>query len=162
MAFEGRVENAFDERGFARSAHTRNDAQHIEWELNIDTLQVVHAATRQSDASVPGPAALRNLNGLRMSEILNRMRTWIFLQQIFVIVGLVVDFGHRALIDDLAPQAPSIRTHIDEPVGGTHDLLVVFHYDDRIAQVAQFFQYFYQAVCISAVEANARLVENVE
>ena len=58
--------------------------------------------------------------------------------------------GQRALVllnlrcrsfgDDLAAVLAGPRTHVDEPVGGAHRLLVVLDNEDRITKVAQVLQ----------------------
>ena len=63
-----------------------------------------------------------------------------------------------AFIDDFATQSTGIGTDVDEVVGSTHDVLVVFYDDHRIADVAQFFQDFYQTAGIARVQPDAGFV----
>ena len=44
--------------------------------------------------------------------------------------------GRCALENNLASLASCLRTDVHYPVGSTHHILVVFHYDDRVAQVS--------------------------
>ena len=61
-----------------------------------------------------------------------------------------------------ATQASGVGTDVDEIVGRAHDFFVVFDDDNGIAYVAQLFQYLDKSVGIARVQADARLVEDVE
>ena len=52
--------------------------------------------------------------------------------------------------------------HVDEPVGDPHHLLVVLDDDDRVAEVAQPLERADQLVVVALVQADRRLVEDVE
>ena len=54
------------------------------------------------------------------------------------------------------------RTDIEHVIGSQNGVLVVLDDDDRIAQVAQALEGFEQPVVITLVQADRRLVENVE
>ena len=54
------------------------------------------------------------------------------------------------------------RSDVYDIVRLSHHILVVFHYDDRVADVAQFLQRGYQPFVVALVESDARLVEDVE
>ena len=53
-------------------------------------------------------------------------------------------------------------TQPDDPVGGRDGVLVVLHHDDRVAQVPQPSQGLDQPVVIALVQADGRLVQDVE
>lgn len=57
---------------------------------------------------------------------------------------------------------PRPRTHVHDPVGGPHGLLVVFHHDEGVAQVAEPFEGADEALVVPGVEADAGLVQHVE
>ena len=57
---------------------------------------------------------------------------------------------------------PGTRPHIDEPVGGAHGVLVVLDDDHRIADVAQPCQRLEQALIVSLVQSDRRLIEDVQ
>ena len=62
----------------------------------------------------------------------------------------------------LAAAHAGTGAEIDEVVGGPHGVLVVLDDDDGIAHVAQPFQAAQQALVVARMQADARLVENVE
>ena len=68
----------------------------------------------------------------------------------------------RALGDDAAAVLPRAGAHVDEPVGGAHHLLVVLDHEHRVAEVAQPLERADQPVVVALVEADRRLVEDVE
>ena len=57
---------------------------------------------------------------------------------------------------------PGAGPHVDEPVGAPHHLLVVLDDDDRVADVAQPLERADQARVVALVQADRRLVEDVE
>ena len=54
------------------------------------------------------------------------------------------------------------RPHVDEPVGVAHHLLVVLDHDHGVAEVAQPLERADQPVVVALVQADRRLVEDVE
>ena len=72
------------------------------------------------------------------------------------------DVGKVAGIYYLSSVASGIRSDVDYIVGRAHYLLVVFHHYYGVAYLLQLAQDAYQPVCVAAVEANARFVENVQ
>ena len=72
------------------------------------------------------------------------------------------DLRRRPFGDDLAAVQPGARPHVDEPVGAPHHLLVVLDDDDRVADVAQPLERRDQPRVVALVQADRRLVEDVE
>ena len=72
------------------------------------------------------------------------------------------DFFGRAHGDDLAAAHARARAEIDDRVGGPHRVFVVLDDDHRIAQVAQLGQRGQQPVVVARVQADRRLVEDVQ
>ena len=70
--------------------------------------------------------------------------------------------GDRPLGDDLAPLDAGPGAEVDEMVGRAHRVLVVLDDDHRVAQVAQPLQGREQPVVVARVQADRRLVEDVE
>ena len=54
------------------------------------------------------------------------------------------------------------RPHVDEPVGGAHHLFVVLDHEHRVAEIAQTLEGADQLVVVALVQADRRLVEDVE
>src|SRR5690606_41917856 len=53
-------------------------------------------------------------------------------------------------------------SHVDEPVGLEHRLLVVLHDDHRVAEVAQPLERGQELAVVALVQADRRLVEDVD
>ena len=53
-------------------------------------------------------------------------------------------------------------TNIDDKIGRTHGLLIMLDDDERISQVAQLFQSVQQLAVVALMQADARLVKNVQ
>ena len=70
--------------------------------------------------------------------------------------------GQRAAEDHLAAVVARLGADVDDVVGGADHLLLVLHDDHRVAQVAQLLQDLDQAVRVARVQADRRLVEDVE
>ena len=64
--------------------------------------------------------------------------------------------------DDLAAVLARARADVDDPVGGADGVLVVLDDDQGVAQVAQPDQRLDQPVVVALVQADRRLVEDVE
>ena len=64
--------------------------------------------------------------------------------------------------DDLAAVLAGAGADVDDPVGGADRVLVVLDDDQGVAQVAQPDQGLDQPVVVALVQADGRLVEDVE
>ena len=64
--------------------------------------------------------------------------------------------------DDLAAVLAGAGADVDDPVGGADRLLVVLDDDQRVAEVAQLRQRADQLVVVALVQADRRLVEDVQ
>ena len=60
------------------------------------------------------------------------------------------------------PCSPAPGPHVDEPVGAAHHLLVVLDDEHGVAEVAQPLERADQPVVVALVQADRRLVEDVE
>ena len=72
------------------------------------------------------------------------------------------DLLRRALRDDVAAEAASAGAEIEHIIGMADGFFIVLDDQDGIAQVAEFFQSFNQAVVVALMEADGGLVEDVE
>ena len=68
----------------------------------------------------------------------------------------------RALGDEVAAARPRLRAEVDDPVGGAHHRLVVLDDEHGVAEVAQALERGDQAVVVRRVQADGRLVADVE
>ncbi|MNH10108.1 hypothetical protein D3C79_695760 [compost metagenome] len=74
---------------------------------------------------------------------------------------MVHDLLGRALGDDLPTVNTGAWADIDHVVGQPNGVLVVFHHDHRVAQVAQMVQGGQQAVVVALMKADGRFIEDV-
>ena len=72
------------------------------------------------------------------------------------------DLGGRAARDDPTAVLAGARAHVDQEVGGADRLLVVLDDDDRVSEVAQAHERGQEASVVALVQADRRLVEDVE
>ena len=54
------------------------------------------------------------------------------------------------------------RAEVHDVVGGAHGVLVMLHHQDRVAHVAQGFQRLQEPLVVAWMQADARLVEDVQ
>ncbi len=78
------------------------------------------------------------------------------------LLGASATSSERPLGDDLAPFDAGAGAEVDEVVGGAHRVLVVLDDDHGVADVAEALQGRDQAVIVARVEADRRLVEDVQ
>ena len=139
-------------RRFARAAHSCHYGEYPEGKIYINVLQVIAVGTVHSDAVAPGAA--RGGYGY-----------FHFAQQILSSERLLRHLRHHLLRGaskhHFAPHAARTRTDVYDVVGGSHDVLVVFHHYHRVAQIAQLFQHLDQAVGVARVETDGGLVEYI-
>ena len=155
-SLEGRVENALDETRLARSRNACDDGHHVKRNLNVDAPQVVHAGSADVDMAVPGTTALRHGDLFLVQQIFDGIAVGVGLQRLFV------DIFRITIKDDFATQTASVGANVDEMVGGAHDLLIVFHDDNGIAQRLEFLQHVDQALGVARMQADTGFVEDVE
>ena len=112
---------------------------------------------------VPRSPTLRHGYLLVVEQILHRVALRPSLQGLIVTqsVGLQ-NILCLTFEDNLSAQSSGIRTDIDQIVGSAHDLLVVLDDDDGVAQRLQFLQHMDQTVGVASMQADARLVEDIE
>ena len=73
-------------------------------------------------------------------------------------VNEVLDLAFK---HDFAAKGTCHRPDVDDVVGGTDDLLVVFHHDDGIADVAQAFQHLDELLGVAGMQADTGLVQDI-
>src|SRR5580693_357011 len=67
----------------------------------------------------------------------------------------------RSFEDDASAVLTRPRSHIDNVVGRTHHVGIVFHNQNRVAQITQFFQDTDQTAGVATVQADGWLIEHV-
>ena len=76
-----------------------------------------------------------------------------------------VSFQHlfrRTLKHYFTPFTPGAGTNVHNVVGGQHHVLVVLNHNDGVTKVAQFLERTDEALVITLVKTNGRLVENIK
>ena len=71
----------------------------------------------------------------------------------------VIDGAFR---HDVTAVHASARANVHDPVRGVHGILIMLHNDERIAQIAQMLEGAEQLRVVALVQADGRLVQNVE
>ena len=147
----GLVEHLVHERRLARPRHARDRAEDAERDLHVDLLEVV--LRRALHLDVPrGPAALLRNRDLELpGEVLAGERV----RRAEHVGG--GPFGHE-LPAVLAGAGPEVH----QVVGRPHRALVVLDHDHGVAEVAQPLERGDQALVVALVQADRRLVEDVQ
>ena len=76
--------------------------------------------------------------------------------------SLTSDVFGVAVENHLSTQSSCIGTDVYQVVGSPHDLLVVLHHHHRVTQILQILQHMDQTVGIPGMQADTRLVEDIE
>ena len=146
------VDDLVHERRLARARDAGDADELADREVDVDVLQVVHP-TRRGRRTLPRSSARRS--GIAISRLPERNCP-------------VTDFAfrstclRRALGDDVPAVHAGARAHVDQVVGRAHHLLVVLDHEHRVAEVAQPLERADQLAVVALVEADRRLVEDVE
>ena len=153
MPREVLVQDVLDERGLPRPGHAGDGDEEAERDLDVHVAQVVLARVDDADRllRIGAPPLGGHLDLHLAAEVLagDRLR-------------VACDLVDRALGDDLAAVLAGAGAHVDDVVGGAHRLLVVLDDDDRVAEVAELLERGEEARVVALVQADRRLVEDVE
>ena len=63
---------------------------------------------------------------------------------------------------NLATLTASFWSDVYDPVGCSHHVFVVFYDDNGVPDIAKFLQGVYQSLVVSLMQADGRLVKNIE
>ena len=72
------------------------------------------------------------------------------------------DFIGRARGDQFAAVATGAGTEVDDVVGAADGFFVMLDHEHGVAEIAQRFQRLQQALVVAMMQADGRLVEDVE
>ena len=145
------IEDVVDERRLARPADAGDGRQHAERNLDVDVLQVVLARAADDDLALERrPPGRRRRNRSRAGQVGAGQRA--ALHQLL----------RRALKDHVAAEIAGARPEVDDVVRRPDRLLVVLDDDDGVAEVAEPRQRREQLAVVALVQADRRLVEDVE
>ena len=151
MLTEDRQQGLIDERALTTPRYPSDTYHSTQWEADIDTTKVIATCARQAELTLGHRATLGgDLDGLDTADIACRQRA----------------SAHHSLgrtrEDDLTTEAACLRPHIDDMVCLKHHILVMLDDDDGIPQITELLQRMDEAHIVSLVEANARLIEDIE
>ena len=153
VAGEDAVQDVGDERALARPRHAGDGGEAAERHLDGDVLQVVLA--RALDAQHPPwiarPPLRRQRDGLVAAQVGAGQR-----------LAVPNDLVDGAAGHDLAAVLARPGAEVDEVVGGADGLLVVLDHEHGVAEVAQALERAEQPGVVALVQADARLVEDVQ
>ena len=145
------VDDLVHERRLAGAGDTGDADELADGELDVDALQVVLGGTADREDAAVVLAPRRDRDRAPAGE---------------EVAGDGALRAHHllrgALGDDLAAVLAGARPHVDDPVGDAHHLLVVLDDEHGVAERLQPLQRRDQAVVVALVEADRRLVEDVE
>ena len=149
---EGAIENVVDQRGFAGAGNAGDDGEQAEREFDVDVFQVVGVGTEDFERFAVGFAALRWHGNFQVAgEITSGER---------ICVG--GDFRRRADGDNLAARFSRAGAEVHDEIGAANGFLVVLDHEDGVAEVAQGFERTKQTAIVAGVQADGRLIENIQ
>ena len=151
LVLQGLVEDVVDERALARAGDAGHGRHGRERDADVDRLEVVLAGLADDEPAARLAAGRRDGHRSLAPEVLGRQG-----------IGGIQDGRERPFGDLEAAVLPRPGAEVEEIVGRTDGLLVVLDDDDRIALVAQAPEQGDEAAVVALVEADGRLVEDVE
>ena len=146
------LQNVGDEGALATSRDTGHGNEFAEREGNIELAQIVLARPLNRDRfTAPLTARLRH----RYCAVTTKVGTGngVFRRE---------EILERAVRDQAAAQLSCTGSNINDPVSGTNRLFVMLHHEHRIAEVAQSNERGDQARVVALVQADGRLIQDVE
>ena len=145
---QGAIQDVFHQRRLARTAHARHRRDHAERDLDVDVPQVVLPGALDAEDAFGNAAHGGNGDGKLATEIAPGQAA--------------VDGARRALVHEAATLPARPFAEVEDPVRGPDRLLVVFDHDDGVAEVADAGERRQQALVVALVQADGRLVQDVE
>ena len=146
------LDNLVDEARFSAAGNARHADELAQRNLHVDILEVVRArAVDDERLTVARPARCGNRNAHAPAEVRARDR--------FLVCR---DFLRRADRDHFAAVFARTRPDIHHIVCCTDRFLVVLHHNQGVAEVAHLLQRLEQARVVPLMQADARLVENIQ
>ena len=146
------VENLVDEGALAGAGHARYAHEHAERYLYVDAFEVIFARTPHDQGlAVAFSGEVRQGDAFAIAEVLAGEG-----------LGGLYNFADRSGGDDVSAVLAGAGAHVDDVVCRAHDGLVVLDDEDGVAEVAETEQGLDEAVVVCRMEADGRLVADVE
>ena len=152
LVFQGRVQQLIHQGALTAATHPGHRHQAPQGNINIDAAKVIAVAINKPQPPAARlPATGGGGDGAAATEI-GAGKGVFGLEQIL----------QRPLGDDMAAVDAGAGANIDEVIGGTDGVLVVFDNYQSVAQVAQLGEGGKQAVVIPLVQADAGFIQHVQ
>ena len=150
---EGAVKDVAHQRGLPRSRHPGHGGEDTKGDLDVQVAEVVLAR-----ADDPEHIPFR-----RLAALLGHAHPELFPQIARREGGRVLQDIIDLPLDHHVPAVlPRPGSQVDDVVGGADGLLVVLDHDHRVAEVAEFAEGAEEACVVALVEADARLIQDIE
>src|SRR6266852_2519523 len=149
---EGAIEDVVDEGGFAGAGNAGDDREQAEGQSDVDIFQIVGAGAENLDGFAVGTAALfgdGDVGGA--AEIAAGER-----------FGAGGDVGRLAVRDKVTAGIARSWAEVDDEVGAANGVFIVFDDEHGVAEIAKLLEGAEQASVVAGVQADGRLVENVQ
>ena len=175
-----RIQGVVHQRGFARAGHAGDTGEQAHREFSRDVLQVVAASAHHSQRLLGsavhhggGETAKhigRRCSSSHAATVLNFPRAALGghrdVQSARHIAasqrrGVGFNFCRRALRHHPPSMHSRAWPHVDAMVSSADHVLVVFHHQHAVTDVAQVFQGVDEAVVVALVQANAGFVQHI-
>ena len=153
IAVQGLDDDVVHERALAGAGNARHADEDAERDFDVDVFEVI--VPRAADDEPPVAVALA-ASGRHFDPPAAAKKS----PGDAFLVGSNV--RKRAFGDDVAAADAGSGTEVDDMIGRPHRVLVVLNDDHRVAQVAKLSERFQQLVVIARMQADGRLIENVE
>src|SRR6185295_15047721 len=150
---EAPIEHVVDQRRLPRAGDPGDRHEAGERELDVDVLQIVRrsATDAEAEATQPAPPLQGDGDAFSAAQVVRRHRP-----------GSVCHRARRAGEHHATAALAGARAEIDDVVGSTDDGRVVLDDDHRVPLVTQAEKDARQPLRIPGVQADGRLVQNVE
>ncbi len=146
------IQDLVDQAALARTGNPGHADKLAQREFHVDILEIVRSGTLDDNTvTVARPPLIRHIDLLRARQILPG--------QGFLAVH---DILHGALRDQFAAVNTRARSDVHDMVCRVHGILIVLDYHQGIADVRQVPQGLQQLFIVLLVQADARLVKNIE
>src|SRR6185369_3200106 len=146
------VQDVVQKCGLSRAGNSGDRDQHAERNFNVDVFQVVSSCADNPHSLFPRFAPrLRHLDSQFVRQISPGERSRSLLDLLIGARG-----NYTAAI------FPGARAEIENSVRRPHDVWIMFHHKDRVAQVAQSLENFDQAMRVAAVQSDRGFIQNIE
>ena len=145
-----RMQHVLDQRRFARTGDAGDADQARKRNRDIDVLQVVLGGAEQlqpRSLCLGRPGRHARVGALSSGKVFGSER------------ALRLHFCGRAERHHLAAALARARPHVEQAVGGEHDLRIVLDHDQRVAGVAQPVHHLDYPAHVARVQADGGLVE---